>query len=120
MERPDPPQPEHHPPELTCCCGRVECPLLKKNCSILEAVEKDVHTAAQLGQVRTRPLISKHSLCESHYALPRFVSLPPVWTAYQLFQRFPLLLNTLAHPHILDSSFADFFTSSFIGPTSPA
>ena len=37
---------------LHCCCGRVDCALLKKNCSVLETVEKDVHTAAQLGQVR--------------------------------------------------------------------
>jgi len=37
---------------LHCCCGRPDCILLKRNCSILESVEKDVHTAAQLGQVR--------------------------------------------------------------------
>ncbi|KAJ6443465.1 putative RING finger protein P8B7.23 [Purpureocillium lavendulum] len=35
---------------LHCCCGRPDCILLKRNCSILESVEKDVHTAAQLGQ----------------------------------------------------------------------
>ncbi|KAL2682404.1 hypothetical protein Neosp_006855 [[Neocosmospora] mangrovei] len=59
MERPDSPRPENtpeHTPELTCCCGRVECPLLKKNCYILETVEKDVHTAAQLGQA----LLARH------------------------------------------------------------
>ncbi|KJZ72434.1 hypothetical protein HIM_08103 [Hirsutella minnesotensis 3608] len=38
------------PSTLNCCCGRIECAFLKKNCSILETVEKDVHTAAQLGQ----------------------------------------------------------------------
>lgn len=36
---------------LHCCCGRADCALLKRNCSVLETVEKDVHTAAQLGQV---------------------------------------------------------------------
>ncbi|KAM0425298.1 hypothetical protein ACHAPT_009354 [Fusarium lateritium] len=56
MERPVSPRPEPHTPELTCCCGRFDCPLLKKNCSILETVEKDVHTAAQLGQA----LLARH------------------------------------------------------------
>lgn len=37
---------------LVCCCGRLDCAVLKKNGSVLESVEKDVHTAAQLGQVR--------------------------------------------------------------------
>lgn len=37
--------------DLHCCCGRIDCALLRRNSSILEAVEKDVHTAAQLGQV---------------------------------------------------------------------
>jgi hypothetical protein len=53
MERHDP-MPEHpHEPSssMRCCCGRTDCVLLKKNSSILENVEKDVHTAAQLGQV---------------------------------------------------------------------
>lgn len=36
---------------LRCCCGLADCLLHRKNCSVLEAVEKDVHTAAQLGQV---------------------------------------------------------------------
>jgi hypothetical protein len=39
---------------LHCCCGRSDCALLKRNSSVLETVEKDVHTAAQLGQVSTR------------------------------------------------------------------
>jgi hypothetical protein len=34
-----------------CCCGNPECAMLKHNCSVLETVEKDVQTAAQLGQV---------------------------------------------------------------------
>ncbi|KAM0201946.1 hypothetical protein ACHAQI_011079 [Fusarium lateritium] len=55
MERPDL-NPEPHLPEMTCCCGRIDCALLKKNCSILETVEKDVHTAAQLGQA----LLARH------------------------------------------------------------
>ncbi|KAF5679781.1 hypothetical protein FHETE_672 [Fusarium heterosporum] len=55
MERPDL-NPEAHLPEMTCCCGRIDCALLKKNCTILETVEKDVHTAAQLGQA----LLARH------------------------------------------------------------
>lgn len=39
---------------LQCCCGRPDCLVLKKNSTVLESVEKDVHTAAQLGQVRCR------------------------------------------------------------------
>ncbi|PHH92763.1 hypothetical protein CDD83_5387 [Cordyceps sp. RAO-2017] len=41
---------------LHCCCGRIDCIFLKKNCSVLETVEKDVHTAAQLGQA----LLARH------------------------------------------------------------
>lgn len=37
---------------MRCCCGRSDCAFLRKNSSVLESVEKDVHTAAQLGQVR--------------------------------------------------------------------
>jgi hypothetical protein len=48
---------------MTCCCGRIDCALLKKNCSILETVEKDVHTAAQLGQVSQNIPILGHSYC---------------------------------------------------------
>ncbi|KAI1056130.1 hypothetical protein LB507_002442 [Fusarium sp. FIESC RH6] len=55
MERPDLDQ-EPVLSEMTCCCGRIDCALLKKNCSILETVEKDVHTAAQLGQA----LLARH------------------------------------------------------------
>ncbi|ATY58823.1 hypothetical protein A9K55_003092 [Cordyceps militaris] len=36
---------------LQCCCGRAHlCPALRRNTNIIEAVEKDAHTAAQLGQ----------------------------------------------------------------------
>ncbi|KAF4973269.1 hypothetical protein FZEAL_9368 [Fusarium zealandicum] len=56
MERPDVPRPEHHASEMNCCCGRTDCALLKRNCTILETVEKDVHTAAQLGQA----LLARH------------------------------------------------------------
>lgn len=41
---------EIHP--LKCCCGSVECVLLRHNCSVLDSVEKDVYTAARMGQVR--------------------------------------------------------------------
>lgn len=37
--------------ELRCCCGRTECAYLKHNCVALDDLEKEVRTAAQLGQV---------------------------------------------------------------------
>ena len=51
--------PSHHPTTTTasevvkCCCGRTDCAFLKHNCSALDDLEKEVRTAAQLGQVRT-------------------------------------------------------------------
>lgn len=41
---------------IQCCCGRPDCVFLKHNCSVLESVEKDVHTAAKMGQV----LLARH------------------------------------------------------------
>ncbi|RKU49471.1 hypothetical protein DL546_009901 [Coniochaeta pulveracea] len=38
---------------LRCCCGRDDCIYLKHNCSVLDSVEKDVLTAAKMGQVST-------------------------------------------------------------------
>ena len=35
-----------------CCCGRTDCAFLKNNCSALDELEREVRTAAQLGQVR--------------------------------------------------------------------
>jgi hypothetical protein len=40
-------------PNLQCCCGRIDCAYLKHNCTALEVLEQEVHTAARLGQVRT-------------------------------------------------------------------
>ncbi|KAI6361786.1 hypothetical protein MCOR25_006404 [Pyricularia grisea] len=42
--------------KIQCCCGRPDCVFLKHNCSVLESVEKDVHTAAKMGQV----LLARH------------------------------------------------------------
>jgi len=38
-------------PRAACCCGNEGCAYLRQNTSALEAVERDVRTAAQLGQV---------------------------------------------------------------------
>lgn len=38
-------------PALRCCCGRTECPELRHNCLALEDLEREVKTAASLGQV---------------------------------------------------------------------
>lgn len=37
---------------LRCCCGRDDCTLLEHNNVALEGLEKDLATAAKLGQVR--------------------------------------------------------------------
>lgn len=37
---------------LRCCCGRDDCTLLEHNNVALEGLEKDLATAARLGQVR--------------------------------------------------------------------
>ncbi|KAK0311961.1 hypothetical protein LTR01_002875 [Friedmanniomyces endolithicus] len=43
-------------PRAACCCGNEGCAYLRQNTSALEAVERDVMTAAQLGQA----LILRH------------------------------------------------------------
>lgn len=49
---------DSQPETLQCCCGNTDCVYLKHNCSVLDSVEKDVHTAAKLGQVRRLPSLS--------------------------------------------------------------
>lgn len=39
------------PSAVRCCCGREDCVYLKHNCTLLKSVERDVHTAAKMGQV---------------------------------------------------------------------
>ncbi|KAK1971622.1 hypothetical protein LY78DRAFT_76396 [Colletotrichum sublineola] len=43
-------------PRIQCCCGRTDCAYLRHSCSILETVEKDVHTAAKMGKA----LLARH------------------------------------------------------------
>lgn len=59
--KPDTSQPEGHIPthssstsraDLHCCCGREECAFLQNNHEALKGLEKDLETAARLGQVR--------------------------------------------------------------------
>lgn len=38
--------------EMKCCCGREDCAYLRYNTVALDGLEKDVRTAAGLGQVR--------------------------------------------------------------------
>ena len=35
----------------SCCCGRLHCTLLDQNNSALESLERDLRSAAQVGQV---------------------------------------------------------------------
>ncbi|KAI0164552.1 hypothetical protein GGR52DRAFT_582242 [Hypoxylon sp. FL1284] len=46
----------HELGSLTCCCGSDGCLFLRHNCSVLASVEKDVHTAARMGQA----LLARH------------------------------------------------------------
>lgn len=48
--------PGSQPPDLRCCCGRDGCVFLRHNCSVLQSVERDVHTAAKMGQT----LLARH------------------------------------------------------------
>ncbi|KAK1580607.1 uncharacterized protein LY79DRAFT_298756 [Colletotrichum navitas] len=41
---------------IQCCCGRTDCVYLRHSRSVLETVEKDVHTAAKLGKA----LLARH------------------------------------------------------------
>ncbi|KAK1782250.1 hypothetical protein QBC45DRAFT_8557 [Copromyces sp. CBS 386.78] len=38
------------PSAMRCCCGREDCVYLRHNCTLLKSVERDVHTAAKMGQ----------------------------------------------------------------------
>jgi len=50
------------PASLRCCCGRQDCVLLEHNNVALEGLEKDLATAARLGQVRKYPFSYASSL----------------------------------------------------------
>lgn len=45
-------------PNLKCCCGRSDCVYLVHNCDALDDLERELQTAAQLGQVRISHVIS--------------------------------------------------------------
>jgi hypothetical protein len=62
---------EIHP--LKCCCGSIECVLLRHNCSVLDGVEKDVYTAARMGQVRCNVSYQNHERAQKQTA-PRLLS----------------------------------------------
>lgn len=55
---------------LKCCCGRPGCAYLEHNNNALGVVERDLETAARLGQVRqvllhARVCMPSHSVCSS-------------------------------------------------------
>ena len=65
-------------PNLACCCGRTSCAYLSHNNAALDDLEKDLRTAAQLGQVCTYSVAPRlwacfivHCLC----LLPRTCSI---------------------------------------------
>ena len=45
------PRNENPPDRFTCCCGRPHCPHSEYNNKVLEGLELDLRTAAQVGQV---------------------------------------------------------------------
>lgn len=47
-----------------CCCGNAACVFLKQNESALEGLERDVRTAAKLGQVSGIPVSCCECECE--------------------------------------------------------
>ena len=47
---------------LDCCCGRAECAYLKHNNQALDGLERNVQTAAQLGQVHDPSSSIAHAL----------------------------------------------------------
>lgn len=49
------------PAKLQCCCGKDDCVFLLHNCSVLESVERDVHTAARMGQVSSSRRVPRQS-----------------------------------------------------------
>jgi hypothetical protein len=79
----------HHEPNipsqtpLQCCCGRLDCAYLKHNNAALEDLEKDLATAARLGQVSLHSFVSpafiRRLLCAgsqcSPFVLYRLVNL---------------------------------------------
>ena len=46
---------------LSCCCGRSDCAYLHHNNIALSGLERDVETAARLGQVRATPILYTRS-----------------------------------------------------------
>jgi hypothetical protein len=92
-------------PALHCCCGKVDCVLLKENCDVLESVEKDVHTAAKLGQVRG----------SFYFPIPLFL-LSPSAVAQFLALRFHPAIAFFAwnSPHSCFSFFSLFFFFFFV------
>ncbi|KAK8102591.1 hypothetical protein PG984_015737, partial [Apiospora sp. TS-2023a] len=48
--------PDREIPPMRCCCGDLQCVVLRHNSSVLDSVEKDVHLAASVGQA----LLERH------------------------------------------------------------
>ncbi|RFU33310.1 hypothetical protein B7463_g2981, partial [Scytalidium lignicola] len=50
-------------PSLKCCCGRADCVYLTHSCSALEDLERELRTAAQLGQALL--IRNEHNMLEA-------------------------------------------------------
>lgn len=66
----------HSTEQSRCCCGRQQCPYLRHNDSAMEGLEKDLRSAAQIGQVSGLPeslAACLYSPCSHTYGPP-----PPI------------------------------------------
>lgn len=89
-------QPDREIPPMRCCCGDLQCDVLRHNSTVLDSVEKDVHLAASVGQVRC--------FCFSCATLPSSCPLP--LSSRQAGRRYcsssrPLCATTLMASHVM-------------------
>lgn len=94
-----PPAHSRTPLSLRCCCGRGDCALLEHNQIALEGLEKDLETAARLGQVREAWLFVDCSFCLPTTTLPLdcdFEHFPPLYDWYTMTWSAPLCNKGLA------------------------
>lgn len=77
--------------KLRCCCGRDDCALLENNNVALEGLEKDLETAALLGQVREVDAETRQLgvTAASELCMPGFVD-TSLWRTFSLFFAFPV------------------------------
>lgn len=69
--------------KLKCCCGRPECAYLENNNTLLGDIERDLETAARLGQVRAHPPSRSRisvAIQSRIFVRPGFSAISPCWS----------------------------------------